>query len=255
KGLRDAISAAAASLSPLRDVRLQPVGSGPLVVEEYVLTNPAVNYAAFLLRAVMPTTLHVVIAIATGYAVGTEFARRSRRAWLRCAGGSPVVALAGKLLPLFAVFFTLLAVDALILHAGFELPYRGSILMIVVAAALFIAAYQSLAALLQLLVHNLPTGLSLTAIITSPAFGFAGVGLPVLAMGAFPQAWGALLPLRWYQQILFDQAARGSPVHASSVPFAILAGMVLGLFTLAWLCLRRSLPPREEDAVLSQDQK
>ncbi len=78
KGLRDAISAAAASLSPLHDRRLQPVGSGPVVIEEYVLTNPAVNYAAFLLRAVMPTTLHVVIAIATSYAVGTEFSNRCR---------------------------------------------------------------------------------------------------------------------------------------------------------------------------------
>ena len=159
----------------------------------------------------MPTTLHVVIAIATGYAVGTEFSRRNRRAWLRCAGGSLLVALVGKLWPLFVVFFVLLAIDALILHAGFELPYRGNILMMMVAAALFIAAYQALAALLQLLVHNLALGLSLTAIITSPAFGYAGIGLPVLAMGVFPRAWGALLPLRWYQQILFDQAARGSP--------------------------------------------
>src|SRR5207245_2717459 len=57
KGLSDAISAAAAHLSPLHEVRLQPVGSGPLVIEEYVLTNPATNYAAFLLRAVMPTML------------------------------------------------------------------------------------------------------------------------------------------------------------------------------------------------------
>jgi len=254
KGLRDAISAAAAALSPLHDVRFQPVGAGPLVVEEYVLTNPAVNYAAFLLRAVMPTTLHVVIAIATGYAVGTEFSRRSRRAWLRCAGGSPLVALAGKLLPLFVVLFTMMGVDALILHAGFQLPYRGSILMIVIAASLVIIAYQSLAALLQLLVRNLPLGLSLTAIITSPAFGFAGIGLPVLAMGAFPKAWGALLPLRWYQQILFDQAARGSPVHASSVPFAILAGMALGLFGLAWLRLRYlSADHREQEEPLPTD--
>ena len=251
KGLRDAITAAAARLSPLREVQVQPVGRGMLDIEEYVLTNPATNYAAFLLRAVMPTVLHVVIAIAAGYAVGTEFSRRSRRAWLRCAGGSPLVALAGKLWPLFAVFFVLLAIDALILHAGFELPYRGNILMIAVAAALFIAAYQALATVVQLLVRELALGLSLTAIITSPAFGYAGVGLPVLAMGAFPQAWGALLPLRWYQQILFDQAARGSPVHASAVPFAILAGMALGLFALAWLCLRRSLPPRKEEDAAS----
>ena len=91
KALRDAISAASAGFSPVREVRLQPVGSGPLVVEQYVLTNPAINYAAFLLRAVMPTVLHVIIAIATGYAVGSEFSRRSRRAWLRCAGGNALV--------------------------------------------------------------------------------------------------------------------------------------------------------------------
>ena len=36
--------------------------AGPLVVEQYVLTNPALNYAQFLLRAVLPTVLHVVIA-------------------------------------------------------------------------------------------------------------------------------------------------------------------------------------------------
>jgi ABC-2 type transport system permease protein len=254
KALRDAISAASADIAPGNRVRLQPIGSGPLVVEQYVLTNPAVNYAAFLLRVIMPTVLHVVIAIATGYAVGSEFSRRSRRTWLRCAGGSAVTALLGKLLPLFAVFFTLLAVDALILHAGFELPYRGDIGLIIAAAALFVFAYQALAALLQLLVRNLAFGLSLTAIITSPAFGFAGVGLPVHAMGGFARGWGALLPLRWYLQVLIDQAARGSPLRASALPMAVLASMAMGLFALACLRLRR-LPmvrPPEEEA-LPQD--
>jgi len=251
KALRDAISAATARLAPIDRIRLQPVGSGPLVVEQYVLTNPAVNYAAFLLRVVMPTVLHVVIAIATGYAVGSEFSRRSRRAWLRCAGGSTWVALVGKLLPLFVVFFALMAIDALILHAGFELSYRGNIGLIVVSAALFVLAYQSLAALLQLLVRNLAFGLSLTAIITSPAFGFAGVGLPVLAMGGFARGWGALLPLRWYLQIVIDQAARGSPIHASALPLVVLTGMALGLFGLAGLRLQRFPPgrPREEEVL------
>ncbi len=220
-----------------------------------MLTNPALNYAGFLLRAVMPTTLHVVIAIATAYAVGSEFSRRSRRAWLRCADGSPLIALAGKLLPLFALFFTMLGIEALILHAGFELPYRGNVTMMVVAALLFVVAYQSLAALVLLLVRNLALGLSLVAIIASPAFGFAGVGLPVLAMNGFARSWGALLPLRWYQQLLFDQAARGASVHASAPAFAILAGMALGLFSLAWWRLSRLPRQRsgEEDPRLQQD--
>ena len=238
KGLRDAISAASAKVAPANQVRLQPVGSGPLVVEQYVLTNPAVNYAAFLLRSVMPTVLHVVIAICTGYAVGSEFSRRHLCAWLRCAGGKPLVALAGKLLPLFAVFFVLLAIDALILDGGFELSFHGNVGLIVVAAMRFILAYQSLAALLQLLVRELAFGLTLTAIITSPAFGFAGIGLPVLAMGAFARGWGSLLPLRWYLQILVDQAERGAPVQASALPLGILAGMATVLFVLAWPRLR-----------------
>ena len=57
RGLSDAISDGPSKLSPLHDVRVPSVGSGSLVVEQYVLTNPALNYAGFLLRAVMPTTL------------------------------------------------------------------------------------------------------------------------------------------------------------------------------------------------------
>ena len=255
RGLSDAISDAVSQLSPVHEVRLPAPAAGSLVVEQYVLTNPALNYAGFLLRAVMPTTLHVVIGIAAAYAVGTEFSRRSRRAWLRCAGGSPLIAFAGKLLPLFALFFAFMCIEALILHAGFELPYRGSVVMMVVAAMLFIIAYQSLAALLVLLVRELALGLSLVAIISSPAFGYAGVGLPVLAMNGFAKAWGALLPIRWYQLLLFDQAARGSPVRASAPAFAILTGMAIGLFVLAWWRLSRLSAElqREEDAPLPQD--
>jgi ABC-2 type transport system permease protein len=255
--LRNAISAASSEVAPVNRVRLQPVGSGPLVVEQYVLTNPAVNYAAFLLRAVMPTVLHVIIAICTGYAVGSEFSRRSRRAWLRCAGRKPLVALAGKLLPLFAVFFVMLGIDGLILDGGFELSFHGSVGLIVVAAMLFVLAYQSLAALLQLLVRDLAFGLSLTAIITSPAFGFAGIGLPVLAMGGFARGWGSLLPLRWYLQVLVDQAERGSPVQASAQPLGILAGMAVVLFVLAWLRLRglAAAPRRAEEEPLPMDRE
>ena len=79
---------------------------------------------------------------------------------------------------------------------------------------MFVFAYQSLAALLQLLVRDLATGLGLTAIVTAPAFGFVGVGLLVLAMGGFARGWGALLPLCWYLQLLIDQAERGSPLQA-----------------------------------------
>src|SRR5262249_46462450 len=51
--LTAALSAAIAELprTPAGQARYSP---GPLVAEQYVLTNPAMNYAQFLLRAILP---------------------------------------------------------------------------------------------------------------------------------------------------------------------------------------------------------
>src|SRR5208337_2180969 len=122
-----------------------------------------------------------------------------------------------------------------IIHGYYEIPFRGDSVLTGAAAMLLVIAYLAVGALCQLLVKNLATGLALTGIICSPAFGFAGVGFPVISMGWFAQSWGAMLPLRWYIQILFDQAARGAPVWDSLEPFLLLAGLALGFFGLAWL--------------------
>src|SRR4029078_11307402 len=100
--LRDSLTAAVRRAAMPAAPKAAAVGS--LVAETIVLVNPARNYAQFLLRALLPMVLHVVVAISAGYAVGSEFRRRSMRAWLACSGGNPIVAIAGKLLPLFVVF-------------------------------------------------------------------------------------------------------------------------------------------------------
>jgi ABC-2 type transport system permease protein len=232
KALQDAIQGAIAAVASNGSAQPRTVGS--LVIEQYVLTNPALNYAQFLLRAVLPTVLHVIIGISAAYVVGSEFARRSLRTWLRCAGGRPLVALAGKLAPLFAIFVCLMAVVMLIIHQAYHIPFRGDAVMVVAAACLLISAYLGLASLLALLARNIALGLSLTGILCSPAFGFAGVGFPTIAMLPFAHGWGAMLPLRWYMQILFDQAARGAPVGSSARPFAVLAALVILYGSLAW---------------------
>src|SRR5207245_6551884 len=136
-----------------------------------------------------------------------------------------IVALAGKLAPLFAIFFLIMLSVPLILEGIFEISFKGDVPMIIAAGSLMVIAYLALGALLQLLVRDLPTGLGLTGLVVSPAFGFAGVGFPTLGMNAFAQAWSALLPLRWYMAVLMGQAARGLPVSASARRFAALAGL------------------------------
>jgi ABC-2 type transport system permease protein len=243
--ISNAVTAATAALPHEASRGYKP---GALVAEQYVLSNPALNFAQFLLRAVLPTVLHVIAAISSGYAVGSEFSRRSKRAWMRTAGGRPLVALIGKLLPLFGIFIIMMVVDAAILHTLYGISFRGDPVLVAAAACLLLIAYLSFGALLVLLTQVLPTGLSLIAIFCNPAFGFAGVGFPIAAMGTFAQVWGAILPLRWYLQVLFDQAARGLPPSNSVRPFAILASLACLYFVLAWARLSAiaNAPPRPE---------
>jgi ABC-2 type transport system permease protein len=233
-----AIAAATATLPDTSPSAGSSFAPGSLVVEQYVLTNPALNYAQFLLRAILPHVLHVVVAIAAGYAVGSEFSRRDMGAWLRAAGGSPLVALVGKLMPLFGIFILMMVVEAGIIHGVFAVTFRGNSVIMGAAACLLIIGYLSVGSLFQLLARDLATGMSLTAIICNPAFGFAGVGFPLIAMGDFPRIWGDMLPLRWYMEILFDQAVRGLPPASSVTPFLALGFLAVALFALGWLRLR-----------------
>jgi ABC-2 type transport system permease protein len=216
---------------------------GSLVAESIVLVNPAKNYAQFLLRTLLPMVVHVIVTIAAGYAVGSEFRRRRMRSWLACAGGNPIVALAGKLTPLFAIFFVTMLVVPLILEGLLGIPFRGNPPMVVAAASLFLISYLALGALLQLLTRDLATGLGLTGLVVSPAFGYAGVGFPILGMNAFAAAWGAILPLRWYMAVLLGQAARGLPLKDSAPAFATLAALA-ALYSLLALWRLRSLANR-----------
>src|SRR5215471_2989254 len=149
---------------------------GSLVAETIVLVNPERNYAQFLLRTLLPMVIHVIITLAAGYAVGSEFRRRSMRAWLACAGGNPIVALAGKLAPLFGIFFVIMLSVPLILEGLLGISFKGDVPMMVVAGSLLIIGYLAFGALVQLLVRDLATGLGLTGLVVSPAFGYAGVG-------------------------------------------------------------------------------
>jgi ABC-2 type transport system permease protein len=241
-GLSDALSAAAAVAAPAKRAAPAPASLGTLAAETITLVNPQKNYAQFLLRALLPTIIHVVITLAAGYSVGSEFRRRDARAWLESAGGDPLVALAGKLAPLFCIFFLIMLAEPLFLEGMQQIPFRGDLPLMVAAGSLLIIAYLSVGALLQLLTGDLATGLGLAGLFASPAFGYAGVGFPTIGMNAFAQVWSAILPLRWYMAVLLGQAARGLPVSESAVPFAALAGLAMlfaGLALLRMASLKR----------------
>jgi len=80
----------------------------------------------------------------------------------------------------------------------------------------------------------------------------------MLGMNAFAYAWGSILPLRWYMEVLLGQGARGLPVSDSARPFAVLATLaalyvVLALLRLRTTAGRLARRPAEDEVGLSAD--
>lgn len=207
-------------------------GVEPVVVDARPLFNPQLNYAHFLLPALLPTMLQIFVLLQTVATVGRELRRRTAHEWLATAGGRSTAALAGKLL-LPAAWFTLLA--AAMLVTTFRVagaPMRGHWPVVVTASATFVLAYQAIGVLLVTWTANLRLATSLAAFYAGAAFAFAGVTFPLSGMPWTARAWAGVLPLTHYVSLAFEQAMRAAPI-AESLPelgaLVLLAAVPLAL--------------------------
>jgi ABC-2 type transport system permease protein len=178
-----------------------------------------------------------VIVTASAYSVGIDVETRHRLRILRRLGGGLWPAMAGKLLPYTVLFLLVLCLSDIVLFGVLELPLHGRSWLLDIAALLFILSCQLLGALLALLLRPMASAISIATLLTSPAFGFMGIGFPRLAMNGFAYGFGALLPGTWYLTARIDQTIRGTPLDLSWKPILVLLAFVVILAGLAALRL------------------
>lgn len=212
----------------------------PIRVDLHPLFNPGMNYRFFLLPAVLPVVLQMFIAMAAVRAVGMEFRARTADAWLQAAGGSPALALLGKLAP-YTLYWTALSWFMWVwLHRWFDVPIQGSRLALAAGTFLLVLAYQAVAVLFVALKGNLRLANSLAGFYCGPAFAFSGITFPHLGMPWPARAWGLLLPITHYLRVVNEQAFMGAPAEVSIksllalLLFTVIPG-VWGYGKLRWL--------------------
>lgn len=243
RGMSAAVPSAAAGIRlSLRTAQGQPLEEAqaalaPIPVQTHPLFNPTLNYTHFLLTALLPSLLQIVVVTTTAYSVGLDVEAPHRLRILRRLGGGLWPAVAGKLLPYTLLFLMVLGLADAVLFGVFGLPLRGQAWLLLLAGTLFILACQLLGALLALLLRPMASAISIGTLLTAPAFGFMGIGFPRIAMSAFAYGWGALLPGTWYLTARIDQTIRGTPPDLAWKPVLVLAGFVLGLAILVALRL------------------
>lgn len=239
RGIRDTLHAVSAELDQQSRRQRGEMSAAavahaePISLESHALFNPYLNYLYFLAGALMPTMLQIFIIIVTVYAVGVEMKEGSAREWLDTAGGAPWAAVAGKLAPYTAGFLCVGLLMNSYLFLWLKLPLRGSVTLIALATVLLVLAYQAVALLMVAATANLRISLSAAAIYAAPAFAFAGITFPVMAMPLSGKIWGGLLPLSYYLIVLLDQGMRGAPLSVSLPALAAMCGFVVVIPILA----------------------
>jgi ABC-2 type transport system permease protein len=206
-------------------------------VETHPLFNPTLNYIDFLLAALLPSVLQIIVVTASAYSVGVDVETHHRFRILRRLGGGLWPAVGGKLLPYTILFLMVLALADAILFGVYGLPLRGRGWLLLLAGILFILSCQLIGALLALVLRPMASAISIGTVLTSPAFGFMGIGFPRLGMNAFAYGYGALLPGTWYLMARIDQTIRGTPLELSWRPVLVLAAFVVALGGLTALRL------------------
>ena len=209
----------------------------PIPVQINPLFNPTLNYAHFLLAALLPSVLQVIIVTTMAYAVGLDVETPHRLRVLRRLGGGLWPAMAGKLLPYTLLFLVVLGIADWVLFGVLDMPLRGNRYLLILAGILFILADQFIGVLLALLLRPMASAISIGTLLMAPAFGFMGIGFPRIGMNAFAYIWGQMIPGTWYLMARIDQTIRGTPVNLSWKPIAVLLFMVLLFASLTALRL------------------
>src|ERR1700692_279966 len=243
RGVSAAVPTAAAGIQlSLRTGQGQPIEEAqaalsPIPVQTHALFNPTLNYVYFLLAAILPSVLQIVIVTASAYSVGIDVETRHRLRILRRLGGGLWPAIAGKVLPYSILFLAVLGLSDAVLFGILRLPLNGRGWLLGIAGVSFILSCQFLGVLLALLLKPTASAISIGTLLTSPAFGFMGIGFPRLGMNAFAYWFGAILPGTWYLTARIDQTIRGTPLDLSWKPILVLLAFVVGLAGLVALRL------------------
>jgi ABC-2 type transport system permease protein len=203
----------------------------PIRVDLRTLFNPAASYAQALGFLLIAALLHIVIGLATIYAVGRELADRTVEAWLEAARGSTLAAWLGKLGP-----YTLIqCLLTMVLGGGYAtwygIPVRGPAWLVIVGVAAFVLAVQAFGLLIIAMTANLRKAVSLGALVFGPAAAFSGVTFPLAAMPAGPRTWAEVLPLTHGMALVRAVVTVGAPETTGGplLALALTVAVALGL--------------------------
>ena len=208
----------------------------PVVIDQFPLSNPWMNYSYYLTPSFSMATFALMIMLMTVFSITMEIKDGTSPQWLATNGGSIVQALSTKLLPQ-TVVFTSVGMFMLWLMFGLSsFPLNGSLFWLAVATFLLVTASQGFAVFVCSVVPNPRLSFSICALFGILSFSFTGFSFPVQSMYGALGVFSWFAPIRYWFLIYINEGLDGVGLYYSRFYYVALI-----LFPLVACVLLRRL--------------
>jgi len=207
----------------------------PFSVDSRTWYNENLESRAFIVPGVLALVMSVIGAFLTSLTIAREWERGSMEQ-LISTPVTPLEILLGKLIPYFVIGLLDVGVCAAIAVWWFQVPFRGSVLTLLVSSALFMVVVLCMGYFISVVAKNQLAASQLALVATFlPAFLLSGFLFSIEQMPAAVRVITYIVPARYYVAALKKLFLKGTP---TAMLYAELVPLVIFSFVLALLATR-----------------
>jgi ABC-2 type transport system permease protein len=217
-----------ASQGPRLDVRVRP------------WYNPALESSIYIVPGVIGLILTLTLSSITALAI----VRERERGTLEQLIVTPITRtglMLGKVLPFALVGYVQVTVILMLGAFVFDVPLRGSVVLLYVTTAPFILASLALGLFISTTVKTQVQGLQMSFLVILPSVLLSGFMFPREAMPVAAQWIGGALPLTYYLRVLRGILLKGTGIEAIWPDVLSLCAFAVILIALSAWRFRKSL--------------
>jgi ABC-2 type transport system permease protein len=183
---------------------------GPIDLRIHALYNPEAITHYNIVPGLMGVVLTLNMILVTGLAITRE---RSAARWkISSPCRHAIEVLVGKLVPYILVGYVQVTLILLAARFLFDVPMFGSLLLLLVAAALFIVANLAVGITFSTIAQNQLQAMQMTFFFFLPSLLLSGFAFPFRGMPGWAQMIGEILPLTHFVRIVRGILLKGNGI-------------------------------------------
>jgi len=215
----------------------------PASLATRLLFNPELRTPWFIVPGLAVVVVAIVSILLTALTIAREWENGSMELLLSTPV-TPAELIVGKLAPYTAIGMLAVLFIYIAARLGFGVPFRGSHLLLVAGAFLFLSAYLAQGLLISVLTRKQQLSMQF-AIVSGllPSVLLSGFVFPIESMPRFFQYFTMVFPARWFMVISRDLFLRGTNLPDLVVPFGALLLINAILLTVAVRRFKRDVEP------------